>query len=178
MTLDEAIKQCLEVADDLTKQADTADDAMILDGFNVDDCRQYIANLRQLAEWLTKLKDLREENRVLMQECDRLIKEKGELLSKVSGGDALRICQLEEQLEKAKRLLKSSTNVLNMFIPCDEDYCSECIKQRQNCDYDDSFKWLYADEALALIGEDTNVPASAVDTNVGGKKDGEQNENN
>lgn len=96
-----------------------------------------------------ELKDLREENKVLMQECDRLIKEKGELLSKVSGSDVLRICLLE----KAKRLLKSATNVLNMYIPCDEDYCSECIKQRQNCDYDDSFKWLYASEALALIGE-------------------------
>ncbi len=59
------------------------------------------------------------------------------------------------ELCEAKRLLKSATNVLNMFIPCDEDYnCSECIKQRQNCDYDDSFKWRYADEALALIGEE------------------------
>ena len=102
-----------------------------------------------------ELKDLREVNKVLINECDRLIKEKGELLSKVSGGDVLRICQLEEQLEKAKRLLKSATNVLNMFIPCDEDYnCSECIKQRQNCDYDDSFKWRYAYEALTLIGEE------------------------
>ena len=45
--------------------------------------------------------------------------------------------------------------MLNMFIPCDEDYnCSECIKQRQNCDYDDSIKWRYADEALKLTGED------------------------
>ena len=42
------------------------------------------ADYRQLAEWLTELKDLREENKVLMQECDRLIKEKGGLLSKVS----------------------------------------------------------------------------------------------
>ena len=60
-----------------------------------------------------------------------------------------------KELKEAKRLLKSVTNVLNMFIPCDEDYnCSECIKQRQNCDYDDSFKWRYTDEALKLIGED------------------------
>ena len=59
------------------------------------------------------------------------------------------------ELCEAKRLLKSAANVLNMFIPCDEDYnCSECIKQRQNCGYDDSFNWRYADEALALIGED------------------------
>ena len=55
-----------------------------------------------------------------------------------------------------KRLLKSATNVLKMFIPCDDDYCSECMKQRQNCEYDDSFKWLYIDEALKLIGGETD----------------------
>lgn len=60
-----------------------------------------------------------------------------------------------KELKEAKRLLKSAANVLNMFIPCDEDYnCSECIKQRQNCDYDDSFKWRYLDEALKLIGDE------------------------
>lgn len=160
MTLDEAIKHCLEVAEQNETQADKWQEEGGEEWGKTTACRECAADHRQLAEWLTELKDLREENKVLMQECDRLINEKGELLSKVSGGDALRICQLEEQLEKAKRLLKSSTNVLNMFIPCDEDYCSECIKQRQNCDYDDSFKWLYASEALALIGEDTNVPAS------------------
>jgi ElaB/YqjD/DUF883 family membrane-anchored ribosome-binding protein len=101
-----------------------------------------------------ELKDLREENKVLMQECDRLIKEKGELneLKEKAMSD---IYRREARLRETKRLLKSATNVLNTFIPCDEDYnCSECIKQRQNCDYDDRFKWRYADEALALIGED------------------------
>lgn len=73
--------------------------------------------------------------------------ENAELRAKVESAD----CQIAEY----KRLLKSATNVLKMFIPCDEDYnCSECIKQRQNCDYDDSFKWRYEAEALALIGED------------------------
>lgn len=184
MTIEEAIKHCLEVAEQ--QEADS-----FIDRWSDDDewseslkenCRQCAADHRQLAEWLTELKELknsigvvrlnnmtealkliraykaenatlREENKVLTSECDRLIKEKGELLSKVSGGDVLRICQLEKQLEKAKRLLKSATNVLKMFIPCDDDYCSECIKQRQNCDYDDSFKWLYADEAMKLIKE-------------------------
>lgn len=70
-----------------------------------------------------ELKDLREENKVLMQECDRLIKEKGELLSKVSGGDVLRICQLEEQIEKAKRLLKSAID--EWHIVCEWGNCGE-----------------------------------------------------
>lgn len=61
------------------------------------------------------------------------------------------------ELVETKRILKSAANVLNMFLPCDEDYnCSECIKQRQNCAYDDSFKWRYADEARALIGEEND----------------------
>ncbi len=45
---------------------------------------------RQIAHYSDELKDLQEENRVLMQECDRLIKEKGELLSKVSGGQPVK----------------------------------------------------------------------------------------
>lgn len=65
------------------------------------------------------------------------------------------IAHYDDELKEAKRLLKSAANVLNMFIPCDEDYnCGECIKQRQNCDYDDSFKWRYLDEAEKLIGND------------------------
>ena len=64
--------------------------------------------------------------------------------------------EMRERIEVYKRLLKSAANVLNMYIPCDDDYCSECIKQGQNCDYDDSFKWLYADEAKNLIGGEEN----------------------
>ena len=60
--------------------------------------------------------------------------------------------ELREQISEYKRLLKSATNVLKRFKPCDGDYdCSECIHQRQNCDYDDRFKWRFADEALKLI---------------------------
>lgn len=81
---------------------------------------------------------------------------RGQVLEKDLLAQVLDSCeQLISERAEYKRLLKSATKVLNMFIPCDEDYnCSECIKQRQNCDYDDSFKWRYADEALKLIGED------------------------
>ena len=40
MTIDEAIKHCEEVAKDLTEEIETADTAMILDGFDVDSCKQ------------------------------------------------------------------------------------------------------------------------------------------
>lgn len=59
----------------------------------------------------------------------------------------------EKELKKAKRILKSAANVLDKFIPCDEDYCNECIRRDKNCDYDDSFDWLYLDETEKLLNE-------------------------
>lgn len=46
-------------------------------------CEECKEEHEQLLEWLRELKDLREDNKVLISECDRLIKEKGELLKKV-----------------------------------------------------------------------------------------------
>lgn len=103
-----------------------------------------------------------------LDEAIKILREhntRGASVQRITGGrflekdlleQVLNACeQLVTEKTEFKRLLKSAVNVLNMFIPCDEDYnCSECIKQRQNCDYDDSFRWRYADEALALIGED------------------------
>ena len=83
MTIDEAIAHALEVAEQNETQAEKIGRQLI--GSAIDkyatDCRECAAEHRQLAEWLTELKDLREESKVLMQECDRLIKEKGELLN-------------------------------------------------------------------------------------------------
>lgn len=106
-----------------------------------------------------ELKDLREENKVLISECDRLIKEKGELLSKVSGGDVLRICRLEEQLEKAKRLLKAAVPIINNTFP-EVGSCWGCANYDETKDEckggafeecSEVCKWEYADEALKLI---------------------------
>lgn len=83
MELDEAIKHCLEVAEHneyLHKRGYAG-------GCNSHDCLERAIIHRQLAEWLMELKNLREETKVLTSECDRLIKEKGELLGKVRSGD-------------------------------------------------------------------------------------------
>lgn len=109
-----------------------------------------------------ELKDLREENKVLISECDRLIKEKGELLSKVSDGDVLRICQLEEQLEKAKRLLKIAVPIINNSFPevgscwgcANYDEANDECKGGAFAQCSEVCKWEHTDEALALIGED------------------------
>lgn len=108
-------------------------------------------------EGLTELKDLREENKVLMQECGRLIKEKGELLKK------------SEQIAEYKRLLKSAVEDIHELLrdkrnldgngqscnicsyiewcPC----CKECTIR------EDLRNWRYADEALKLIEEGGDI---------------------
>lgn len=128
------------------------------------------AEHRQLAEWLTELKDLREENKVLTTECDRLIKEKGELLQKVSGGDVLRICQLEDRLQaeldnshcleielaEAKRFLKMA---VEDFVRIDEVKLLPENTIRPMLEYTNIIdiirhKWRYADEAQKLLNDE------------------------
>lgn len=99
-------------------------------------------------EGLTKLKDLREENKVLTQECDRLIKEKGELLKK------------SEHIAEYKRLLNAAVEDVEVLAkafvedePCGSfTLCSECpLCAREGC----SCKvWRYKTEALKLIGDE------------------------
>lgn len=151
LTLDEAIKHCLEVAGEQELSVDDKEmySKMLGEDYKgfEEGCQECVAEHRQLAEWLKELKDLREENKVLINECDRLIKEKGELLNKVSGGDVLRICQLEDQFEKAKQLLKAAVEDFSEV----KSYLSEPYSRL--CD-----KWRYEDEALKLIGDESNGP--------------------
>lgn len=151
MTLGEAIKHCEEVA-------------MECDLYKIEIEYKCGAEHRQFAAWLRELKELKEENKVLISECDRLIKEKGELLNKVSGCDVLRICQLEDRLQveldnshcleiefkEAKRLLKSAIDEWNLV--CEWGKCGEYCGWYVNgkC----TQEWSGKAEALKLIGED------------------------
>jgi hypothetical protein len=160
MTINEAIAHAMKVAEQNDAQAEKWREEGGEEWGKTTTCRECAADHRQLAKWLIELKDLREENKVLMQECDRLIKEKGELLSKVSGGDVLRICQLEEQLQaeldnnhcleielkEAKRLLKAAMEDMKILYETGKD--EGCIGIE--------FKWRYADEALKLMGDEPN----------------------
>lgn len=159
MTIDEAIKICEE-------------DAERIGGNPQSDCHAECC--RQFAEWFMELKDLREENKVLTSECDRLIKEKEELLSKVSDGE---ICQLEEQikdwkeeyayinklsygyykeLKEAKQLLKAAVEDLNVGH-CIKN-CETCMnKSGSYCVCYGNYKWRYTNEAMKLIGDESSV---------------------
>lgn len=122
MTLEEAIKHLEE------SLADPGHD------WGCEECK---GEHEQLLEWLRELKDLREENKVLISECDRLIKEKGELLKK------------SEQITEYKRLLKVAVEDINYYVDCYEAHCDECC-----CDHDNHCHWKHEAEALALIGEE------------------------
>lgn len=149
MTIDEAIKHCLEVAEQKEHESfvDRWSDGDEWSERIQEDCRQCAADHRQIAEWLMELKDLRNSlGAVKLKD----MKEAARLLQELNTENN----QFTSQLAEAKRLLKAAVEDLAK-IPCNNDVyipssCDACIKQG-NCDYSDSFKWRYADEALKLI---------------------------
>lgn len=152
MTLDEAIKHCLEVANSKEMEAEFETDYVcyFMTDKEREECKECATDHRQLAEWLTELKDLREENKVLIQECDRLIKKKGELLKK------------SEQIAEYKRLLKLAVEDMGVTVAkvYNGGLICECCKwksQMDECCFPDdrgcdvAYRWRHADEALKLI---------------------------
>jgi hypothetical protein len=179
MTINEAIAHAMKVAEQNDAQAEKWREEGGEEWGKTTTCRECAADHRQLAKWLIELKDLREENKVLISECDRLIKEKGELLSKVSGGDVLRICQLEERLQveldnshcleielaEAKRLLKAAVedfakfdreNAKNKNCMMPEMDCADCPLSWDSVDdrVEPCHSWRCANEAKKLINDE------------------------
>ena len=169
LTLDTAIKHCLEVAEN-NEQFASGKWIGSEGEANRQECEQCAADHRQLAEWLMELQEL-----TMQIEAPRLgsIEEYHYELAKCKAAfwscnrrcmnaeeqyrrkaDELR--QAQEQIAEYKRLLKAAVEDLAK-IPCNNDVyipssCNACIKQG-NCDYSDSFKWRYADEAEKLLNE-------------------------
>lgn len=136
MTIDEAIRHCEEVAGEQQERADSAELIDILDGLDVEACKECAADHRQLAEWLRELKELRE------------------VFSKVDAG-AIKpkdYLDLLDEWAKARKLLKAAVEGLdNCADKCICDYCdSRCPFYNFGC----VSGWKHRDEALALIGED------------------------
>jgi regulator of replication initiation timing len=97
-----------------------------------------------------ELKDLREENKVLIRDCLRLIKANGKLRKKLG------------QIAKYKRLLKAAVEDLNATVADvynGDVICKSCkwVSQTGECccsgtgGCDTDYRWRYADEALKLI---------------------------
>jgi hypothetical protein len=148
MNLEEAIEHCLDVAEQNEREAEVYDllakshnnsyEKLTASRFYAD-CTECATEYRQFAEWLTELKELQEENKILTSKCNSLIKENSEL-NELKEKTVLRICQREARLKEAKELLKFALADFREIKP----YLSEPYSHL--CD-----KWRYEDEALKLI---------------------------
>lgn len=137
LTLDEAIKHCLEVAGEQQKRVDNVELIDILDGLDVEACRECAEDHRQLAEWLTDYKKLRS----IVDACNIL------------AADAFAVEKLCKELKEAKRLLKSA--ISEWPFVCEWGECGEHCEWYVNGQC--SQEWSGKAEALTLIGEDGDI---------------------
>lgn len=125
LTLDEAIKHCLEVAEQNDAQAEKWREEGGEEWGKTTACRECAADHRQLAEWLMEYKDLKAEQ----------------------NDQYVFIHELMTELKEAKRLLKSTID--EWHIVCEWGDCSE------RCDWYVNGKctqeWSGKAEALKLI---------------------------
>ena len=122
------------------------------------------------------------ENRLMadLYEENQRLKARIEELESKHFVECTQIAHYSDENAKLKELLRKAVEVINReissFTTCEE--CNMYDEETTECNGNaldkcsEIGKWRYADEALALIGEDTNVPASADDTNVGHKSGG------
>lgn len=155
LTLDEAIKHCLEVAEQNETQADKIGRQFIGSAMDkrATDCRECAADHRQLAEWLTDLKELRNSiGAVKLKE----MKEAVRLLQELNAEND----QLTSQLVEAKRLLKAAVEDLNSINRVLEGNDILCVKYIacEDCPFDaeNCHKWRHANEARTLMGDEPN----------------------
>lgn len=141
MTLDEAIKHCLEVAEN-NEQFASGKWIGSEGEANRQECEQCAADHRQLAEWLTELKQWRRvygicpSYEMCIPECRE-------------GYNA--------QIAEYKRLLKAAVEdfaaIAEVHAAATPILCPQYGKYMKAIDVR-TRKWRYADEALALIGEE------------------------
>lgn len=142
LTLDEAIKHCLEVAEDNEAKAQKIGYQFL--GTTKDreatECRECAADHRQLAEWLTELK----EARAALNDC------------------GVEIEMLLNELREAKRLLRLAVEdfkaVNSNMLTC--RYCKhydagidDCGLSDDDSACEDICGWRYADEAQKLLND-------------------------
>ena len=126
LTLDEAIKHCLEVAEQNNMQADKIGRQLIgsaIDKYDTD-CRECAAYHRQLTEWLMELKDLRAEQ----------------------NDQYVFIHELVSELKEAKQLLKVAMEDMKILYETGKD--EGCVGIE--------FKWRYADKVERMCDNVTS----------------------
>lgn len=146
MTIDEAIKHCLEVAEQNETQAEKWREEGGEEWGKTTACRECAADHRQLAEWLMELKDLRAEQ----------------------NDQYTFIRELMDELKEAKRLLKAAVEDIHELL-CDKKNLDENGQSCNICSYiewcpcckectirEDLRNWRYEEAALKLIGDEPN----------------------
>lgn len=110
MTIDEAISHALEVAGEQQERADSAELIDILDGLDVESCKECAADHRQLAKWLTELK-----------EAKRLLKSAVEALNDGSCNKDCRQCENHKSCDYGNPFKWKYTNEVLKLIGEDSD---------------------------------------------------------
>ena len=130
LTLEEAISHALEVAEQEECFINYPHSDIVLGDLDIESRKHYVAEQKQLAEWLMEYKDLKAEQ----------------------NDQYVFIHELMSELKEAKRLLKAAVEDLNFESQCrnckHKEYglntvCKECRGNK--------YKWRYADEAEKLI---------------------------
>lgn len=160
LTLGETIKHCLEVANRKEMESEFETDCVCyaMTDKEREEYKKCAAEHRQLAEWLTELKELRNSiGAVKLKD----MKEAVGLLQELNTEND----QLTSQLVEAKRLLKlavedfakldrENTKNKNCMMP--EMDCADCPLSWDSvdCRVEPCHSWRYANEALKLIGDE------------------------
>lgn len=120
MTIDEAISHALEVAERYERMEDSHDDKL------KEECLQCAADHRQLAEWLTELKEAKRLLKAAVEDNKRVLRE--------NFGDICLFCKHYRNSEAQCRKPHNGSG----------SWCCE------------NAEWRYAAEALKLIGGSEN----------------------
>ena len=158
MTLDEAIEYFRLLSKEDAEKAEELQAKQFINFCEVHRHKKNSTDHLQLVGWLRELKELREENINFKNEIERL---------RDSVDSFIRNGELDfAELKEAKRLLKAAVEDIHELL-CDRknldgigqscNVCSDidnCLCWNR-CDIIPELRtWRYADEALALIGED------------------------
>lgn len=160
MTIDEAIAHALEVAEKNEVKAQKIGYQFL--GTTKDreatECRECAAEHRQLAEWLTELKQLKAiiagDNDVNMQKLEMVL-----AMIRIGSEGAWAKIEREKELEETKRLLKLAVEDFTVYGALKDLSAEQRVQnpdwRRFNRVFDIlDHRWRYTDEALKLLGKD------------------------
>ena len=125
MTLEEAIKHCEEVAEELDMKAgfETDNERYAMSGEERKQCKECAEEHRQLAEWLKELKDYKIKFEFIISQLEERARQLEDILEKNSwcdGDEEYRLDEINSVVEFIKKTYESKS-VLDMEVNADEE---------------------------------------------------------